>query len=107
MSSVRLRAVSDFLKLILNTTVEQARCLLSTATLKQIEALCEIAFNLINSITSLPAKIRRIVTKHKKLLQKLCKKRLVVKTKIRLIKSNLRAMLTILKSVKDSILKLV
>ena len=106
MSSVRLTAVSDFIKLVLTTTAEQARCLLSSATVKQVEALCEIAFNLVNSIASLPAKIRRIVTKHKKLLQRLSKKKVIIKTKSRLIKSNFRAMISILRTVKDSILKL-
>ena len=106
MSFARLTAVADYLKLLLNTSVEQARCLLSTATVKQVDALCEISYNLLNCIKKLPSKIRRATTKNKKLLQKLSKKKLAFNSKLKLIKKHYQEMIHVLKAAKESLLKL-
>ena len=97
--------MGDYLRLLLNTTVEQARSLLLSATSKQAEALCEIAHNLLRS--TIPSKLTKIAAKYKTLLQKLGKKTGSIKSKIKLVKKHFRQVLNILISIKESLMKLI
>jgi hypothetical protein len=105
MASDRLRAVANYIRLLLNTSVNQARSLLSTATADQAKALCEVAFNLLKS--KVPLKIRKIVKKYKKLLEKLTRKGISIASKIKLLKTHCRQVLAVLGSVKESLMKLI
>ena len=105
MASKRLRAVADYIRLLLNTSVSQARSLLSTATGDQARALVEVAFNLLKS--KIPVKLRKIVRKYKTLLVNLTKKGVSIKEKIKLLKRHCRQVLAILGSMKDSLMKLI
>ena len=105
MTSKRLTAVADYLRLLLTTSAEQARSLLLSITTIQVQALSEIAHNLLRS--TLPSKFKKTVAKYKTLLQKLGKKSGSIKIKIKLVKKHLRQVLNVLLSMKDSLMKLI
>ena len=104
MASARLTSCASYIRLLLETTKEQALALLSTATTRQIEAIGEIAFNLIT--LSLPANVKRLVTRSKDLLQKLAKKKISFRSKIRLLKKNCSKFMSLLQKIKTSLLNL-
>ena len=104
MTSVRLRAEGDYIRLLLSTTKEQGCMLLAAATTKQIEAICEIVLNLLTQI--LPKTIKAIVSRHKSLLEKLAKKRTAIRSKARLLKKHCKTILRILQSVRDLLIEL-
>lgn len=103
--SQTLIEVADYLKLFLNTTKEQAKSLLKSATSLQVDALCEIGFNLLS--VSVPSDIKKKIKKCEKLFKKLGRKRLSTKTKIKLILSQFSLFLAILFRLKPLILELI
>ena len=102
--SERIRSTADYLRLLLNTNNEQSRILLNSATSKQTEALCEIAFNLLT--LPLPPKIRRFLNRNKKLLQRLSKKKTSFKQRSKILRKYFRQILKILLKVKQFLLKI-
>ena len=78
-----LRKVSDFLKLLLETSKEQAKALFYTITPAQTSAICEILFN----IQKLPLnrRVTKELQKRKHLLKKLGSTAASVRSKLALI----------------------
>ena len=105
MAVSQLRPAANYIKLILETTKEQAKLLLSHPTVKQIEALSEIAFNLIT--ISIPNDIKALIQRNKSFLVKLAKKTSSIKSKLRLLKANTLKLIRILLAIKESLLQLV
>lgn len=103
--SETLTEATDFLNLFLNTTKQQAKGLLKSGTSAQINALSEIAFNLL--IVSVPKDIKKKINKCRKLFKKLGTKRLSTRTKIKLILSQFSLFLSILMTLKPLILELI
>lgn len=104
MASAVLRSSENYIKLLLETNKDQAKVLLAHATPKQVEAISEIAFNLLH--LSLSNRIKRVVEKVKHLLKRLTKKAVSFKAKISLLKRNAHTVLKLLKLIKDSLLQL-
>ena len=78
--SPNLNKNKEFIKLLLTTDPRQARALLSTITSKQVEAIVEIAYNLLRIANS--KSDRTVLNKRRSLLKKLINKKISVgKTK--------------------------
>lgn len=102
--SQTITQASDYLKLFLNTTKHQAKLLLKSASSLQINALCEIVYNLLT--VSVPDKTKKLIKKCQKLFKKLGSRKLSTKTKVRLILSRFGIIISILFALKPLILEL-
>ena len=101
-----LEAHADFVRLLLQTPSKtQAVALLDTCTNGQIDALSDIAKNLLHLPLSPSARI--VVSKRRNLLNKLSpSSKLSVHQKARLIGKHYRLVLEVLKAVKKPLLQL-
>ena len=104
MTSSQLSASENYIRLLLNTTKEQAKILLSSATPKQFEAISEIVFNLLTLV--LPHNVKLLVNRNKKFLQRIIKKTGTLKSKIKRLRLNAQKIMRILLSIKESIFQL-
>ena len=102
--SMTIKKVSDFLKLLLTTTKDQARALFYTLTPIQTLAICEIALNIHKFPIS--KKILKELQKRKYLFRRLSDRSLSVKAKITLIQSQYKQVQTSLQLIKREILSL-
>ena len=102
--SKAIKKVGEFLKLLLNTTTNQARALLYTLTPIQTLAICEIAFDL--QKLPLTKKVLKELKKRKYLFKKLSDKNLSIKEKISLIQSHHRQVQATLQLVNREILSI-
>lgn len=102
--SQTLKDASDYLRLFLSTSKDQARLLLKSGTTNQINALCEIAYNLLT--VSVPDKVKKLIKRCQKVFKKLGRKNISSKTKVRLILSKFTLFLSILLTLKPLILEL-
>ena len=91
--SQKLKRSKSFLTLLLDTKLPQARALLSTVTQPQVETIVEIIYNLMNIASA--SRDKAVLNKRKAFLKKLVnrktnlnqKKRLVVKHRVKLLKT--------------------
>ena len=105
MSSEAVRSEEYYFRLLLETDKNQAKLLLTNPNSGQLNALCEIAFNLISLV--LPKKAQRMLKKAKTFLTKISKKAVSIRVKLQLLKKHWKVLLDLLKSVKDEILLLI
>ena len=96
---------SDFIRLFLSTNPKQAKVLIKSATSEQLSGLCEIAFNLLTVVV--PEKVKRKIKKYKTVFQKLAKKNLSDKSKIKLILKIFTGFLSIFLALKPIIFELI
>ena len=94
-----------YIHLLTIASKNQARALLETASKEQVQDICLIIFNLSKNITVLQPKTKQLLLKHKKLVQTLCKKNLLEKTKYRAIRKHWLAIYNLLISAKTVLLK--
>lgn len=104
MASALLRASENYIKLILETDKNQAKILIANATPSQVEAIAEIASNLLS--LSLPNNIAKVIKKYSRILTRLAKSALNIRAKLRILKRHALTILKILGLVKDSLLRL-
>lgn len=104
MASAVLRSSENYIKLILETDKKQARILIANATPAQVEAIAEIASNLLT--LSLPNNVAKIIKKYSSILTRLAKTALNARAKLRILKRHAVTVLKILGVVKDSLLRL-
>ena len=97
---------SSYLRLLLDTSKNQALLLLQYTTPAQANVICEIAYNLLDLPLSSSIQEKQ-VSKNKKTLLKLSKKTTSVKNKQKLISDNSRSLLGLLETVKESLLGLI
>ena len=99
-----IQKVRDFLKLLLNTTKNQARALLYTLSPIQTAALCEIFFN----IHKLPLtkQVIRELQKRKFLFKTLGDKSVTIQRKLALIQSHYKQVQSTLQLIKTEILSI-
>lgn len=105
MSSEAVRSEEYYFRLLLETDKKQAKLLLTNPNSGQLSALSEIAYNLISLV--LPKQAQKLVKKLKTFLTKISKKATSIRAKIGLLKKHWKALLDVLKSVKDEILMLI
>lgn len=91
----------EFLYLLLTTTKEQKRALLYTITKRQVQAISEVAHNLLN----LPLKqsVGVIIERRRKTLQKIGNKKFSVRTRSSLIKKHMTQLLDTFQLVKSQL----
>ena len=99
--SKQLDTNKNFIKLLLNTTKDQASALLDTITKEQIRLISEISLNVLN--LDLPKKATQLVQRKKKLFEKLSKKQTPPKTKQSLIRKNYKHIILTLWSLKPQL----
>ena len=102
--SRRLRDCSSYLRLLLSGDKIQSEAILVTATDKQVECLSEI----IRNILRLPVgkKTRDLITKHKKILDKLSDNNISVRKRLEIVQSSPAKVLDVLLSVKSKLIQL-
>ena len=104
--SQKLKKSKSFLTLLLDTESAQARALLYTITQPQVEAIVEIVYNLMNIASA--TRDKTVLKKRKVFLKKLVnkktnfnqKRRLVVKHRVKLLKTLLHFKKTLLNVLK-------
>lgn len=104
MASALLRSSENYIKLILETDKNQAKILISNATLTQVQAIAEIASNLLS--LPLPNNVAKVIKKYSRLLTRLAKTALNARAKLRIMKRHALTIFKILMLVKDSLLRL-
>ena len=102
--SAILRKVADFLKLLLETSKQQARALVYTLTPLQAAAICEILFNL--KKLPLTSRVVKELRKRKLLITRLTDKNVSVKRKLALIQDHYRQILATLQLIKSDLLSM-
>ena len=102
--SKNIRKVGNFLKLLLNTTKEQAKALFYTLTPVQTLVICEIIFN----IQHLPIarKVVREIQKRSSLFNKLGNKTLSARNKLALIQTHYKQVQSILQLIKSDVISM-
>ena len=91
MTTSALAGSENYIRLLLETNRDQAKILLANPTTKQIEAITEIAYNLL--VIELPSQLKRVINKSKQILRKLAKKTSSVRGKIRILRKNVAKVL--------------
>ena len=104
MSSELLRSEKYFIQFLLETSEQQAKIVLYNPTNNQIQALSEIARNLIS--LQLPKKYSTVVKKNKRFLQLLGKDKTSFRSKLSTIRKHLSTFLKIIRMIKDSLILL-
>ena len=102
--SNNLNEHSYFIKLLLETSKQQARALLETVTNKQVIVISEICLNLLT--IPLDKETASIINRRKQILKKLSNSKLTVKIKRRLIATHYRQISHTLLHIKNQLLDL-
>ena len=102
--SKRLLKEKPFLELLLTTDKSQAKALMETITLNQVEVIVEILTNL--QRLNVPQKTRALLQKRKRVLTSLTNTRTKLSTKLRIIRRHFRQVIDTLHSVKRRLLEL-
>ena len=97
-----LQSHSDFLNLLYKTHLQQKRALIDTASLAQIEILCEIILNIVSGIIDLDQETKQKFQRKKAILEVILKKTTSKKRKQLLLKNNLKVIGTFLKIVLNN-----
>ena len=100
-----LQSNTSFLRLLFETVKKQALLLLKNTTPTQALALSEIAFNLLD--LPLSSDQEKGVTKHKKILKRLSKKKTSITSKQKLISKYSKDIYSLLKVVEEPLLQLI
>ena len=103
--SKTLKKVSDFLKLLLNTTKQQVKALFYTLTPLQTTAICEIIFNL--QKLPLTKRVLKELEKRRPLLRKLSDNSLSISRRLALIQTHYRQVQQTLQLIKNELVNLV
>lgn len=99
----RLEENRSFLHLLLNSHHSQVIALLKTIDKKQSFLICEIVLNTLEGVLKLSPHSRRTLQKYKVVLRKLAEKKGSIKSKQKLINSNCKAVLHLLKVVNKQL----
>ena len=102
--SRNIRKVSNFLKLLLHTTKEQAKALFYTLTPVQTLVICEIVFNIQH--LSIARKAVSEIQKRSSLFNKLGDKTLSTRNKLALIQTHYKQVQSILQLIKSDVISL-
>lgn len=94
-----------FFTLLIDTSKQQGRALLDTATPSQADAITEIAYNLLHIPLTGSLKIK--VEKRKKILSKIGNKKIKYRTKSRLVYKHSQCLYDTFIAFKPQILKLI
>ncbi len=106
--SKTINRVKHFVLLLLDksTSKEQAKALLETATLDQVNAVSEITYNLLSGNLPLNSKVNSILKKRKRVLNKLANKSISQKERSCIILQHTRLILDTLLLNKSILLRL-
>lgn len=104
MTSHVLKGQENFIKLLLETNTTQGLLILKNPTTPQVEALSEIADNLLK--LDFPKKYKRKISTAKSILTALSKAK-GVKKKIAVLKKHSKKILSIIKYIKDCLFFLI
>ena len=96
--SNNLLAAASYIRLLLdpNTSKTQVKALLHTANDQHLNAICEIAYNLLHSKLPLSLKAKSVLKSHQRVLLKLSDKTVTVRDKANYIRRKLTAVFHIL-----------
>lgn len=92
---------THFIQLLLNCSRNQAQALLETASKEQVHTISLLIFNLTKNLNSITAKTKALLRKHKKIINKLCDKKLAEKSKYSIIRKHWADVYNLLISAKN------
>jgi hypothetical protein len=94
-----------FIKLLINTTSEQARALLYTITDQQSLAISEILYNLPQ--LPLSTAVQKLLSKRKRVIAKIGNKKTKIRTRKLLIRKHMNQILSTILAVKKELTELI
>lgn len=99
----RLQENKGFVELLLNSHNLQVEALLKSVNIKQTYLVCEIVLNILEGVLQLTPIAKTRLKKYKTIFRNLTKRRGSIKSKQKLIISNSKALLLLLKSVNKQL----
>ena len=93
-----VKKAKEFVILLIDseTSTEQVKCLIGTASLTQLNAISEILYNLLHGDIKLNRDIAIKVKRHKKILQEICDQENSFSSRLSLIRKHIKLAASIL-----------